>query len=70
MNERGIVVSGDAIKLGIGAMSDERWKGFYDTMAAAGAFDKGIDVIEGVQPRVRQQGRRQGVTSVRPMASP
>jgi NitT/TauT family transport system substrate-binding protein len=43
MNEMGIVRSGDALKLGIGAMTDERWKRFYDTMAAAGAFPTGID---------------------------
>ena len=46
MNERGIVRSGDALKLGIGAMTDERWKRFYDTMADAGAFTKGIDVTK------------------------
>ena len=44
MTERGIVFSGDSIKGGVGAMSAERWKSFYDTMSAAGAFDKGIDV--------------------------
>lgn len=43
MNENGIVKSGDADKLGIGAMTDARWKNFYDTMAAAGAFPTGID---------------------------
>ncbi len=43
MNENGIVKSGDADKLGIGAMTDARWKNFYDTMAAAGAFPAGID---------------------------
>ena len=43
MNERGIVKSGDALKLGIGAMTDARWKNFYDTMTAAGAFPTGID---------------------------
>lgn len=43
MNEKGIVKSGDADKLGIGAMTDARWKNFYDTMAAAGAFPTGID---------------------------
>src|SRR4030095_11997713 len=41
MNERGIVKSGDAIKLGIGAMTDERWKRFYETMTAAGAVPGG-----------------------------
>jgi NitT/TauT family transport system substrate-binding protein len=43
MNEKGIVKSGDALKLGVGAMTDERWKRFYETMADAGAFPKGID---------------------------
>ena len=43
MTERGLVKSGDALKLGIGAMTDERWKRFYDTMADAGAFPKGVD---------------------------
>jgi NitT/TauT family transport system substrate-binding protein len=43
MNERGIVKSGDALKLGIGAMTDERWKTFYEQMTAAGAFPPGID---------------------------
>ena len=35
--------SGDALKLGIGAMTDERWKRFYETMTAAGAFPAGLD---------------------------
>jgi NitT/TauT family transport system substrate-binding protein len=43
MNERGVVKSGDALKLGIGAMTDERWKRFYETMTAAGAFPAGVD---------------------------
>ena len=43
MNERGIVRSGDALKLGIGAMTDARWKSFYETMAAAGVFPAGLD---------------------------
>lgn len=46
MTERGIVRSGDALTLGIGAMSAERWKRFYDTMAEAGAFPKGVDVAK------------------------
>jgi len=46
MNEKGIVRSGDADKLGIGAMTDARWKSFYDTMAFAGAFTTGIDVTK------------------------
>lgn len=43
MNENGIVKSGDALKLGIGAMTDERWKNFYESMTSAGAFQPGID---------------------------
>jgi NitT/TauT family transport system substrate-binding protein len=43
MNERGIVKSGDALKLGIGAMTDERWKAFYEQMRDAGVFPPGID---------------------------
>lgn len=46
MNEQGIVRSGDADTLGIGAMTDARWKRFYDTMTAAGAFSGGIDVTK------------------------
>ncbi len=44
MNADGLVKSGDAAKLGIGAMTDERWKSFYETMRDAGAFAPGIDV--------------------------
>ncbi len=44
MNERGIVHSGDSLKLGIGAMTDARWKSFYETMAATGVFPKDIDI--------------------------
>ena len=44
MNERGIVHSGDSLKLGIGAMTDARWKSFYETMAATGVFPAGIDI--------------------------
>jgi len=43
MKEYGIVQSGDAQKLGIGAMTDARWKNFYETMSEAGAFPKGVD---------------------------
>jgi NitT/TauT family transport system substrate-binding protein len=47
LTENGIVRSGDALKLGIGAMTDERWKRFYDTMTAAGTFPPGIDYRKG-----------------------
>ncbi len=44
MNARGIVKSGDALKLGIGAMTDARWANFYEQMTKAGVFTPGIDV--------------------------
>ena len=44
MNEKGIVRSGDALKLGIGAMTDVRWKHFYETMVDAGVFPPGLDL--------------------------
>ena len=44
LNERGIMMSGDALKDGVGAMSDERWKNFYDSMVAVDVLPKGLDV--------------------------
>jgi NitT/TauT family transport system substrate-binding protein len=44
MNEQGIVRSGDALTLGIGAMQAARWASFYQTMTAAGVFPPGLDV--------------------------
>jgi NitT/TauT family transport system substrate-binding protein len=43
MKRHGIVVSGDALSLGIGAMTDARWKGFFETMAKAGVFKPSLD---------------------------
>jgi NitT/TauT family transport system substrate-binding protein len=43
MRAHGIVVSGDATMQGIGAMSDARWKEFFDLMAANGVYDKTLD---------------------------
>ncbi len=44
MNENGIVRSGDALTLGIGAMTDLRWANFYKTMSDVGVFPAGVDV--------------------------
>ncbi|MCA0250647.1 MAG: ABC transporter substrate-binding protein [Proteobacteria bacterium] len=44
LNERGIVLSGDALADGIGAMSDARWKSFYESMVEVGVLPKGLDV--------------------------
>jgi NitT/TauT family transport system substrate-binding protein len=44
MIARGIVDSGDAKTLGIGAMTDARWKAFYQAMTAVGMYKPGIDL--------------------------
>jgi NitT/TauT family transport system substrate-binding protein len=44
MKEHGIVDSGDALTLGIGAMTPARWHEFYDGMVAVGVYAPGIDV--------------------------
>jgi NitT/TauT family transport system substrate-binding protein len=47
MREDGIVDSGDTVKLGIGAMTDARWKSFYDKMVHAGVVKAGLDYKRG-----------------------
>jgi NitT/TauT family transport system substrate-binding protein len=44
LNARGIVRSGDALTGGIGAMSDARWKNFYDSMVDVDVLPRGLDV--------------------------
>ena len=58
MKEYGIVDSGDAIKLGIGAMTDARMKSFFDKMVRAGVVKAGLDYRRGLHAAIRQQGRR------------
>jgi NitT/TauT family transport system substrate-binding protein len=43
IKEYGLVDSGDALKLGIGAMTDARVKGFYEQMVKAGVEKPGLD---------------------------
>ena len=43
MAERGIVLSGDAEALGIGAMTEARWERFAAAMVAAGVFPTGLE---------------------------
>lgn len=40
----GFVDGEDAAKLGVGAMTDERWKEFYDTMVSTGVLPAGVDL--------------------------
>jgi len=43
MNEYGIVDSGDTKQLGIGAMTEARWKEFFDQTVSAGVYPAGLD---------------------------
>ena len=43
IKEYGLVNSGDTLKLGIGAMTDQRIKGFYNSMVKAGVVKPGLD---------------------------
>ncbi|WP_035987975.1 ABC transporter substrate-binding protein [Leptolyngbya sp. KIOST-1] len=43
MAEYGIIKSGDAETLGIGAMTDDRWEEIFTVMADLGAFDPSVD---------------------------
>ncbi|MDX2271485.1 MAG: ABC transporter substrate-binding protein [Cyanobacteriota bacterium] len=47
MQEYGIVMSGDAEKLGIGAMTDERWKALFDSMVEAGNLKADLNYQSG-----------------------
>jgi NitT/TauT family transport system substrate-binding protein len=46
MLEYGIVDSGDALKLGVGAMTAARWREFADSMVKAGVYPADIDVAK------------------------
>ncbi len=47
MKKYGIVDSGDALTLGIGAMTDARMKDFFDEMVRAGVVKSGLDYRKG-----------------------
>lgn len=41
--EHGMILGGDAQAKGVGVMTDERWKAFFDVMAADGLYPKQMD---------------------------
>ena len=43
VRKRGMVTGGDAAKLGVGAMTDARWKSFFETMSGAGIYPATLD---------------------------
>ena len=58
MKEYGIVDSGDAATLGIGAMTDARMKSFFDKMVRAGVVKPSLDLRQGLHAAVREQEGR------------
>ena len=46
LKEYGIVVSGEAEEMGIGAMTEERWQSFYDKLVAAEVLSPEVDYTE------------------------
>ena len=51
MIARGTVDSGDTKALGIGAMTDARWKAFYASMVAVGVYKPGVDLTKAYTTR-------------------
>ena len=47
MKERALMHGGDAAKLGIGAMTDARWKSFFDMTVKAGLYPADMDYKRG-----------------------
>jgi NitT/TauT family transport system substrate-binding protein len=43
MKSYGLALSGDAERLGLGAMTDARWQEFFDTMSSEGIYPKNTD---------------------------
>ena len=43
LRERGIIDSGDATQLGIGAMTEARWQDFFRSMQSAGLYKPDLD---------------------------
>jgi NitT/TauT family transport system substrate-binding protein len=44
LKEHGIIDSGDSLKLGIGAMTDARWKEFHQAMVPTGMYPPDLDL--------------------------
>ena len=56
MKEYGILISGEAETKGIGCMTDERWKTYYDEMVKVGLYEAGIDVTQAYTTELVCQG--------------
>jgi NitT/TauT family transport system substrate-binding protein len=56
MKQYGLVTSGDAATLGIGAMTDARWQGFFDFASSAGLYAKDLDFKKAYDLRFVDKG--------------
>jgi NitT/TauT family transport system substrate-binding protein len=56
MKDEGMIEGGDAAKLGIGAMTDARWKTFFDVMSKEGVYPAGLDYKVGYTLRFINKG--------------
>ncbi len=56
MKENGIVDSGDSLKDGIGAMTDERMASFFDKMVRAGVVKRDVDFKKAYSLRFINKG--------------
>jgi NitT/TauT family transport system substrate-binding protein len=56
MKEYGIVDGGDAKRLGIGAMTEARWRDFFEVMAQQGLYPKDMDFKKAYTTRFVDQG--------------
>ena len=59
MKTFGVVDSGDALTLGVGAMTDARWKAFFDVMVEAGVYPADLDYKRGYN--LQFVGKRHGM---------
>ena len=50
-----LVTGGDAPAHGVGAMTDKRWREFYQTMQSVGIYPKGLDVTKAYDLRFMRQ---------------
>ena len=58
MKEYGLVESGDALTLGVGAMTDARWQDFFDFTASAGIYPKDLDFKKAYDLRFIDKGSK------------
>jgi NitT/TauT family transport system substrate-binding protein len=75
MRKHGVVDSGDALALGIGAMTDARWKSFANAMIRAGVYPPTIDLsraytLRFVNKKVGMELKSHGASPGVPHSSP